>query len=438
MNKVSIVKYQESMNSVEEAISLSGAFDSIKSGDTVFVKPNIVFWSRHTQMPPWGVITTTLVVEEVVKCLKDLSVKEIVIGEGIISTEPNDTKTPQHAFEALGYNELAKKYGVKIFDTFEREFCSVDMGDNIGLNFSKDLLDADFVVSVPVLKTHAQTKISLSQKNLKGCLDLKSRKKCHSDDTAYDLNYHIGGLSSVLPRSCTVIDGIYTLEKGPVYSGKARRSDLLLASSDLLAADIVGAATLGLDPAHVPHLVSACKRKGIAPTIKSVNVVGEPLEQVAVHHEWDFPYNEDKTLPSHLDKMGVKGICFPKYDDSLCSYCSGLVGVIQVAIAGAWKGTAFDKVEILTGKSRKAAPGMNHTLLFGKCQVELNKDNPHIKHKIIVPGCPPRVDKLAAGLKDVGIEVDPAIIDNIHMAPALFMGRYKDRPEFSLKFYGSL
>ena len=58
-SKVGIVKYEEPFVSVKKAVELSGAFDHLKAGDRVFVKPNIVFWSRKVPMPPWGVITTT-------------------------------------------------------------------------------------------------------------------------------------------------------------------------------------------------------------------------------------------------------------------------------------------------------------------------------------------------------------------------------------------
>ncbi len=433
--KVSIVKYEKPGESVSKAINLSGAFDNLKKGDTVFIKPNIVFWSRVVDMPPWGVITTSRVVEDVVKELRARGAGEIIIGEGTVTTDPKDTKTGADAYEKLGYNRIAKEYDVKIIDIFDSKFREVDLGDGVKLGFAPEFLDADLVVNLPVLKTHAQTRVSLGIKNLKGCIDKKSRKRCHSDNMIIDLEAHVAKLSGAVKNVCTIIDGIYTLEKGPGFSGNARRSDIIIASSDMVAADIAGAAALGFDPAEIRHLAIKCKEEGIAPSLDSIEMVGESIETVASPHKWDFPYNETNTLPANMIKKGVTGLSFPKYDHSMCTYCSAIVGLLQFAIGAAYKGEPFDNVEVLTGKMYKPTHGMNHTILVGKCQVKLNKNNPDIKNAIPVPGCPPDVNKLVDGIKKSGIEIDENLFKAFDMAPAMFMGKYFGKEEFTQDFY---
>ncbi len=435
MGTVSIVKYEDNRDSVNQAINLADAFSGLKENDTVFLKPNIVGWSRLVPMPPWGMITTSRVMEDVVKALKDHGAGRIIIAEGTITHDPNDRETPAHAFETLGYNAMAKKYGVEIYNCFEREFSEVDLGDGVILNFSTDMLESDFVTSVPVLKTHAQTIVSIAQKNLKGCLDMESRKKCHAPSMDKDLDYHVAKLADILPNSCAIVDGIYTLERGPAYTGKARRMDVILASSDILAADIAGAAVLGFEASEIPHIKKACDAKGIEPAISSIEVKGEKLEDVASPHGWDFPYNEENTVPLHMQKAGIEGLIFPKFDLSLCSYCSGLIGLIQMAIGMSYKGKPFDKVEVLTGKMQTPTPDMNHTILLGKCQVKLNKEHPDIADHIKVPGCPPDINRIADALRDAGIDVDQSMFDNFEFAPALFMKRYENKPEFSQDFF---
>ena len=433
--KVSVVKYEKPIESVAKAIELSGALDHLKSGDRVFIKPNIVFWSRKTQLPPWGVITTSRVMEDFIRQLKDRGAGQIIIGEGITLDDPNDTKTAADAFEKLGYNKLARLYGVKVVDNLRQEFRQMDLGDGVKLNFSANLLDSDFVASLPVLKTHAQTMVSLSQKNLKGCLDIASRKLCHSDNMEQDLDYHLAKLTSILPRSCALIDGIYTLELGPGYTGQARRSDILIASRDLLAADLVGTAALGLDPAQVPYLNKICKIKKCSSSLEEIEIQGESIDKVTHPHAWDFPYNKDGTLPLNLEQKGIKGLLFPKYDHSLCTYCSGLNGPVQMAIMKAWDKEPFNNVEILTGKLRSPTPGMEHTILIGKCQVKLNKNNPAIKNPLLVPGCPPNLDKLKTALNKSGIKVKASFFDRMDSLPSIFMRKYARRPEFSMDFF---
>ena len=435
MHKASIVTYETPEASVEKAIALSGTLDRLREGDTVFIKPNIVFWSRVAEMPPWGVITTTRGVADVVKALRERGAGKIIIAEGTITTDPTDKQTIADAFEKLGYNALKKQYDLVVKDIFDCRFQPVDLGDDVVLNVAEDLLEADLVVNLPVLKTHALTRVSLGMKNLKGCIDKKGRKIYHSPNLAVDLETHVAKLSTVVDNCCTVIDGIYTLEKGPGFTGNARRSNLLIASNDMTAADIVGAAALGFDPADIKHLALRCEQEGIAPSVSSVEIVGEPLDAVARPHAWDFPYNADNTLPANMQKRGVEGLSFPKYDHSMCTYCSAVVGLLQFAIGNAYKGTPFDNVQVLTGKIREPDPDMNHTILMGRCQTKLNKNNPRIKHPILVPGCPPNLDKLVEGVKNAGIDIDPNLFKMFDMAPALFMTKYAGKPEFSKAFY---
>ena len=157
---VAIVRYEKPLESVRKAVELCGGLDHMPAKAKVFIKPNIVFWTRKVAFPKWGVITTSRMVEDVVVLLKEQGIDDITIGEGIV-TQAKDRETPAHAFESLGYNLLNKRYGVKAINVFEREFREVDLGNGETLNFNADILESDFVVDIPVLKTHAQTVVSL-------------------------------------------------------------------------------------------------------------------------------------------------------------------------------------------------------------------------------------------------------------------------------------
>ena len=93
-------------------------------------------------------------------------------------------------------------------------------------------------------------------------IDIKSRKKCHSADPKNDLHYMVSKLANKIPPSFTILDGIYTNERGPSFDGKIRRSNILVASGDVLSADKVGATILGYQPSQVPHLVHAARDMG--------------------------------------------------------------------------------------------------------------------------------------------------------------------------------
>lgn len=429
---VAIVKFDKPPGSVRRAVELSGGLDRIPARAKVFIKPNIVFWTKSVPFPKWGVITTTRVIEEMVVLLKERGIEKIAIGEGMVTREPGDRETPAHAFESLGYAELARRYGVRCFNVFERPFVPVDLGDGYRLNFNVDAIESDFIVNLPVIKTHNQTVVSLGIKNLKGLIDLASRKRCHSMEPGRDLHAWVARLADRMPPMFTLLDGIYTNERGPGFDGRMHRSNVLVASADVLSADLVGAAILGRTAGSVPHLVHAAQRRGRAVDLSDIEIRGETIASVARSHEYDFQYEESDTgiMPVPLAREGLQGIYYRKYDLSLCTYCSGVNGVVLAAIRHAWKGKPWGRVEVLTGKSMQPTPGMEKTILIGQCMVKAHRGNPAIKEGISVKGCPPRPQELLRALQRAGIEAEPGFFEQLDRLPGLFMGRYADRPEF--------
>ena len=375
-SKVAVVRYEEPLESVRKAVDLSGGLDHLPAKTRVFIKPNIVFWTKATDFPKWGCITTSRVVEDMVVLLKERGIDDITIGEGMVTLDPKDKESPAHAFESLGYRKLEERYGVKCLNIMDRPFEKVDLGEGVELKFSSDVMNSDFVVDLPTMKTHNQTFVSLGIKNLKGLIDIPSRKKCHSMEPGRDLHFYVARLADRMPPMFTLIDGIYTLERGPAFDGRMRRSNLLVASADILSADMTGCRLLGHDPENVPHLALAAANRGRPTDLSDVDLQGVPVEEAASYHEFDFPYtvDEDCSVPVPLAKQGLKGLYYRKYDLSMCTYCSGINGIILTAIRYAWKGEPWDKVEVLTGKSVKPTPGMNKTILLGKCMVKANKD----------------------------------------------------------------
>jgi hypothetical protein len=280
--------------------------------------------------------------------------------------------------------------------------------------------------------------VSLSIKNLKGSIHMSSRKKFHSedsDDPSHNLDYKIAHLPEIMPPSMTLIDGIYTLERGPTFDGKAHRSNILVCSRDLISADKVGASLLGFDPSEIPHLKTASKMHNRPTDLSQVEVTGENIEDLAEPHDWEFIYYENDTIPLSYKREGIEGIKYRKYDKTMCTYCSFMNGVLLMAIKQAWKGEPFDDIEVLTGKKMEPTPGVNKTILLGQCQYLKNKDNPVIHEMIPIKGCPPSEESLKEALEKAGINVPSYVYKNIDKGPLLFLQKYKGKSEFTEDFY---
>jgi len=435
---VAVVRYQDPLDSLRKAVDLTQGLEDLTPDTRVFIKPNIVFWTRHFPFPKWGVITTSHVVEGMVRLLKERGIRRITLGEGTVLQDPNDRETLPHAFKTLGYETLKKRYGITLLDVFQRPFKKVPLAEDLFIRMNTDALESDCIVNLPVMKTHAQTVVSLGIKNLKGLIDIPSRKKCHGSHPVYDLHFMVSRLADVMPPMFTLIDGIFTNERGPGPDGKIRRSNLLVASRDVLSADLTAAAILGYTADRVPHLMLAAKRRNRPADLTDIRLLGEPLHRVTHPMAYDFEYIRDEAgnvLPKALLREEIRGISFRKYDTTLCTYCSALSGLLLTAIREADRHSPFDSVEILTGKAMEPTPGKKKTILLGKCMVQKNRRHPAIRESFQVKSCPPRPAEIAAAFSGAGIPTVSEQFADPGRYLSLFDVRYRDNPDFDASFF---
>ncbi len=425
-HQVSIVKYSDKRENIKKALELCGGLKKIKKikpSDRVLIKPNLVMWDTIFPYPKYGVVTTSVVMEEMVEILAEAGCDNITIGEGTVENESMGTGV-KLAFAGLGYHALQQKYGVKLLDFNDAPFLPVDFGD-FKLNIAQEALETDFIVNLPVLKTHNSTKVSLGFKNLKGCLDKKSKFFCHNINIPLD--DFISRFGEKLYSDIILIDGIYALERGPAVNGKAYRTDVLIASTDMFSADVVGSKVLGYAPEEIEYLKDYAARKGLPLDGSNLEIVGEPVDSVKMPLKWDWEWKADNSGPNIFERLGISGIYYPKYDVTICSGCSFLNNMLLILVIGAYDGTPFPEIEFLSGKERLSKGGYEKTFLFGNCIIKANRNNPKIKQAVQIKGCPPTVENIVSTLRDNGIRADIEVYRQYRQSIA---DRYKNRPEF--------
>jgi uncharacterized protein (DUF362 family) len=397
---VSIVQHAGTYNSLKQALELCDGLKEFKQSDRILIKPNMVAWDFDLPFPPYGVVTTSAVMFALVQILHEHGYTNLAIGEASLGVSGSMAKK---IFQHLGYEKLTEQFGVEVIDFNEDKFEAVDVG-GFNLSIARKALEADKIINVPVLKTHNQCKVSLGIKNLKGCLNRKSKIQCHGKDE--ELDHMFPRVAEKLPVALTVIDGIFALAKGPGATGKAFRKDILVASRDMFACDVVGAALMGYSAAGVEHLRFYAERNGRSLELSEIEVRGEPVEKHVAFLEHDWEWTKDNTGPLGFKKRGIEGLAVRKYDNSLCTACSKLYNPMLVLLMSAYKGEPFPGVEVLTGKRQDASPGFAKTVLFGKCACLQNKDNPNINHAIKIKGCPPDLNEFIKLLDEEGIHCD--------------------------------
>lgn len=399
---VSIVKVTDVYESLQESLKLCDGLSGLNTNDKILIKPNIVSWDFDLPFPPFGVVTTSVVIEALVRILVEHGFRDLTIGEGAL---PVFNPKGEAVYEELGYNKLVERYGIKLADFNQEEFVTVDYGDGLKLDIAKRALEAEKIINVPVLKTHNQAKVSLGIKNLKGCLNKKSKQLCHGVGDA-ELSQMFPRIIEKLPVALTVIDGLYTLEKGPGPTGKAFRKNLLISSRDSFASDLVGAHILGYPVQVVEHLSNYAQRHGYSIELADYDIIGENPDNHKEFVDFDWEWSEEDTGPAGFEKRGITGLAIRKYDSSLCTGCSVQYNPMLILFSSAYRGNPFPNVEVVSGKKRLASPGFDYSVLFGKCACHLNKDNPDIKKAIPLWGCPPDLEKFVEVLAKEGIECD--------------------------------
>ena len=385
---VSLVRFDGSLDSLRKAIALCGGFEKLNKNDRVLIKPNNCF--RHKIMPPYGMVTTTKIIDDVVQLLLEHGCRDISIGEGaIVGIFEELAPYTKQGFKGTGIEKISRKYGIKLIDFNTGAFGELDLGGT-KVQVSRTALDTDFLINVPVLKTHFPTKASLGFKNLKGCLDKDSKKKFH---TSSRLDPLICLLNEAIKSDLVIIDGIYMLEKGPeTLAGVAHRKDLIIASPDVFECDVVGATILGVDPAQVDYLREFAQRHGRSFDISAIQIKGEDIESLKEQLEWRFEPDEELLAPAK-----ITGLSAPYPGQTLCSACGATLALALSIFGKDNPGTDFGGAAFYYGlglKPTEKKEGTNASpaeiFLYGDCAVRSNKN---LQNAIKIEGCPPTLTK---------------------------------------------
>jgi uncharacterized protein (DUF362 family)/ferredoxin len=213
-------------------------------GQKVVIKPNWV----NSRDPSMGVTTSMKMMEEVIKFLKKKQV-HIAIAEG--SGYEFNTKK---AFEVLGVDRFTSKYGVKIVNTRDtKNTKKVNLHGKLlkRINLPSEVVDADWIINIPKLKTHVLTGMSLCMKNLFGLLPDKERRFAH----VFGLGQAIVDLTGYFnDRTINILDGLTAMSgEGPVF-GDTFNLNLIFAGKNMADIDRLCCKMLAVDFRKIHHI----------------------------------------------------------------------------------------------------------------------------------------------------------------------------------------
>ena len=264
MTRVAIVKGTNPRDMTVKALEMINANKVLSEEKPVLIKPNYIN-ARH---PSTGITTDSRVIEGVVKFLKQHDAEEVIIGEGSGFADTFE------AFQVAGVDAVAERWNVKLVDLNKDGFVEVSPPNPLALKkvkIAKTALES-IIISVPKLKPHRLARVTLSLKNMMGAVTPKGSIHNH-------LSKKIVDLASIIKPSVAVIDGIIAGE-GHETSGNPVEMNLVIAGTDPVAVDAVGAAVMDIPPDSVKHLRLAEERGLGTCDLEQIAVLGEPIEKV--------------------------------------------------------------------------------------------------------------------------------------------------------------
>jgi uncharacterized protein (DUF362 family) len=116
------------------------------------------------------------------------------------------------------------------------------------------VLEAEFIVSMPKVKTHHWIGVTLSMKNMFGVVPGVKYGWPKNLLHWHGIQHSIVDLVATVPIHFVVADAIACMEGNGPPAGNARRLDRIVLSDDPVAADATCARLMGLIPERVPHI----------------------------------------------------------------------------------------------------------------------------------------------------------------------------------------
>jgi len=260
--------------------------NQIEKGSTVFVKPNFTYPYYKE-----GITTNPELLRNLLEILKDRA-GDVIVGE---SNGGNNSFTADNAFSGHDMYSICREAGVNLVNLSKMPSVPVEdtiQGTKVKVLLPKLLLnEIDCFISVPVLKVHVMTTVTLSIKNLWGCYPDTMRCLHHQH-----LSRKLTLITKMLNPKLVVIDGIYALNgHGPMY-GEAKKTNILISSNNPVVADSLGTAVMGIPLKNVESILMA-SNEGLGIT---------DLSKVKMNDDWkkfSMDFQVKRTLVDNLSSL---------------------------------------------------------------------------------------------------------------------------------------
>lgn len=254
MSIVSITQNNNIQQAIHAALNLLPLGD-LFAGKVVAVKPNET-WASAEDLTA---VNDGPTLSAVLAYIKPFHPKRLLVTGGAGGCE---TET---VFRLSGMMDAVQAQGAEFVDMNKPPFTRVPLafGPENELVVNPLVPQIEVWVSLALLKVHSTTTVTLSMKNLGMALPAADHyghprvaKISHAKDKMSDF---VVGVVQRFPIKLAIIAGHPAMvDRGPI-GGRTFPTGLVIASSDPVAADAVGAVILGFEPGSIRHITEAAR-----------------------------------------------------------------------------------------------------------------------------------------------------------------------------------
>ena len=354
--KIYGTEYKEITKTILAAADLAGRIGDRQA--RIGIKPNLVVASPAQ----FGGTTHPEVVAGIIEYLQENGFSRIIVAEGSwVGDRTAD------AFDYCGYNALSEKYGVPLVDTQKEKWHEKDCA-GMKLNITNVVDRIDFLINVPVMKGHCQTRMTCALKNMKGLIPNSEKSRFHR----LGLHKPIAHLQKGIHQDFIVVDHICgdpAFEEG----GNPVQTNRMFLGTDPVQVDSYGCQLMGLAPEDVPYIGLAEKWGAGSSDVKAGDVVRLNRPESAC----GYP------APSGL----VKRLTGNVHADSACSSCfASLARALYIAKEDGI--IVNERISIGQGYQGKTVKGIG----IGRCCDGAQK---------CVKGCPPTASAIVEMFREL-------------------------------------
>jgi uncharacterized protein (DUF362 family) len=267
------------------------------------------------------------------------------------------------AFESSGITRVTEERNCHLIDMDARRYVPLEITDGVAiksLKLCREIVEYDIVVSIPVMKTHMHTGVTLSVKNMKGCLWRRSKVDLHmlpqlAGHEERPLDIAIADMASVLRPHLSIIDGTIGMEGLGPSAGKAKALGVVVVGVDAFATDSIACELMGISACDVPHLwIGAQRGYGV---IDVDRICVSPINWKDVQSPFALP----------PDILSIEFPGFTILDEQSCSACQSTLLMFLKRHGKRLRDNISDEKDIVIaiGKGHKQLP--NGTVCVGNC-----------------------------------------------------------------------